>query len=262
LVLDRLPSERERRLDAKIAAKMLEVEGMDSVPLPLDMPRRLLSPRTPHHRDVSRSRSLIGSSVSTAFDDSSSDDSSVSPNNSTSAEKQSEVATGFGCTALGEATCEELPPSTDSTASPETLSRTCSTSSGKKLSTVVSLGVAHSAVYLHVYDLHPLTRMAGLPLYHTGVEVHECECAYGSKGLQWVHPGCYMPRHREAVYLGPTHLTAKQVVELTRTLAEEWRGCDYHLLKNNCQTFSVEFCRRLGVPKAIPEEFLFSAKWT
>lgn len=126
---------------------------------------------------------------------------------------------------------------------------------------IVSLGVTHSEVFLHVYDLHPLTKLAGLQLFHVGVEVHECECSYGSHGLQWVHPGKMGPGHREVVPLGPTHLTAKQVVQLAAVLSKEWRGCDYDIFNNNCQTFSLEFCRMLAVPVPIPEEFVRYAQW-
>jgi hypothetical protein len=117
-------------------------------------------------------------------------------------------------------------------------------------------------VFLHVYDFHPLTQWIGLNIFHTGVEVHGCEVSFGSKGLQWVSPGCMGTGHREVVPLGPTHLTAKEVLQLAALLSEEWRGCDYNLLGNNCQTFVIEFCRCLGVPRTIPEEFVRYAKWT
>lgn len=128
-------------------------------------------------------------------------------------------------------------------------------------------------IFLHVYDLHPLTKLAGLPLYHTGVQVHGWECSYSSLGLQWVQaealhtdqqelaPGYMGPGHREVVPLGSTPLTARQVVQLMVRLSEEWRSCDYNIFHANCQTFSLEFCRCLGVSSAIPPEFVRFAKW-
>jgi len=221
--------------------------GRGRSPAQATAPRSTSSSSSTHKKFASRSPSV--SSISTNAGDLSLEGCDLLPNKIL--EKQSEV-TGSGGTAIHQSTCEEV--------SPKSSTRKCAKSGGKKISTVVSLGVTHSEVYLHVYDLHPLTRMAGLPLYHTGVEVHDCECSFGSEGLQWVRPGC-VPHEKEVVPLGPTHLTAKQVIELAAQLSEEWRGCDYHLLNHNCQTFSVEFCRRLGVPKSVPEEFVRFAKW-
>jgi len=120
----------------------------------------------------------------------------------------------------------------------------------------------HSEVFLHVYDLHPFTKLVHLPIFHTGVEVHGSECSFGSHGLQWVHPGCMGPGHRQVVPLGPTHMTAKQVVELAANLSEDWPGSDYSIFNKNCQTFAIELCRRLGVSKPVPGEFVRFANWT
>lgn len=118
-----------------------------------------------------------------------------------------------------------------------------------------------SEVFLHVYDLHPLTRLAGLSIFHVGVEVHGCEVSYGASGLHWGHPGCMGPGHREVLPLGPTRLTKQEVVRLGALLSKDWSGSSYKLLSKNCQTFCLEFCRSLGVPKVVPAEYVRFAHW-
>merc|ERR1712136_448990 len=46
-----------------------------------------------------------------------------------------------------------------------------------------------SEVFLHVYDLHAVTRRTGLRLFHTGIQVYGSEVFYGSQGIQWCQSG-------------------------------------------------------------------------
>jgi len=47
---------------------------------------------------------------------------------------------------------------------------------------------------------------------------------------------------------------------MVAVLDQEWPGSEYNIFNNNCQTFCIEFCRRLGVQK-IPDEIVRFAKW-
>eukprot|EP00450_Noctiluca_scintillans_P004438 CAMPEP_0194489886 /NCGR_PEP_ID=MMETSP0253-20130528/9279_1 /TAXON_ID=2966 /ORGANISM="Noctiluca scintillans" /LENGTH=281 /DNA_ID=CAMNT_0039330429 /DNA_START=27 /DNA_END=872 /DNA_ORIENTATION=- len=273
-----LSSEAERRLDCKIVARLLAtnrlLESQDPVRSRASLPFRG-TPSQPQTSQVassaklSPSRQLTSASVSTATCDSSSDASDLTPLHRNRFENQS----SFSDAMRGSfASCEvsraasaydtELDEKRSNREGKTPRSRDSSVHHRRNDELSIDGPTTDNEVFLHVYDLHPLTQWTGLNIFHTGVEVHGCECSFGSKGLQWVSPGCMGAGHREIFPLGPTHLTAKEVLQLAAILSEDWRGCDYNIFHNNCQTFAIEFCRCLGVPRAIPEEFVRFAKWT
>lgn len=57
---------------------------------------------------------------------------------------------------------------------------------------------------------------------------------------------------REAILLGETSLSARQVYAVVQELGQEFRGNAYHLLQQNCNTFSDALCYRLTGEHAPP----------
>ncbi|KAK2080308.1 hypothetical protein QBZ16_000161 [Prototheca wickerhamii] len=119
-----------------------------------------------------------------------------------------------------------------------------------------------AAVYLNVYDLidhNDWTYWCGIGVFHSGVEVYGVEYAYG--GHEYDAPGVFAtnPRQapgtvtfREAILLGETSLSARQVYAVVQELGQEFRGNAYHLLQQNCNTFSDALCYRLTGEHAPP----------
>lgn len=130
-------------------------------------------------------------------------------------------------------------------------------------------------VVLRVYDLADVTRRTGLPIFHLGVEVYRREYYYSSKGITYCNPCrkygerrgkakprgiCYCWCHalfREGVPLGRTKLSRREVLQVVHDLCrDEWQAEAYSPLGQNCQTFAVKFCERLGLPEGcIPAKY-------
>lgn len=130
----------------------------------------------------------------------------------------------------------------------------------------------HMPVRLHVYDLEVMlmestwiSAVSGVPIYHLGLEVFQLEWCYGAEGIFSVWPGSFdEQRHRKTVFLGYTKLTIPEVLALLCELHGVWKGDDYRLVGFNCQTFVLEFAKRLGLAEdCIPKEYLrFAASLT
>merc|ERR1719296_709004 len=90
--------------------------------------------------------------------------------------------------------------------------------------------------------------------YHTGVEVHGREWAFGvpgddlSSAVGWCPPG-ECPEHdfREAIHMGQTSCSPKQVEAIIAEMRLAWKGETYDIFTRNCHKFSQAFCSRLGV---------------
>ncbi|MQL71193.1 hypothetical protein Taro_003507 [Colocasia esculenta] len=115
-------------------------------------------------------------------------------------------------------------------------------------------------VYLNVYDLTPINGYAywlGLGIYHSGVQVHGVEYAYGAHdhpttGIFEGEPRqCPGFRFRKSILIGRTDLGAREVRAVMEELAEEYTGSSYHLISKNCNHFCNDVCVRL-VGKPIP----------
>jgi len=150
----------------------------------------------------------------------------------------------------------------------------CSQASAKER-LMDSQRVCGTTVVLRVYDLADLTRFSGLPIFHLGVEIYRREYYYSSKGISYCNPCrkygqqrgkgrsggiCYCWCHalfREGIPLGRTTLSRREVLKVIHDLCrEEWRPEAYHPLGQNCQTFAVKFCERLGLPEGcIPAKY-------
>ncbi|KFK32585.1 hypothetical protein AALP_AA6G262400 [Arabis alpina] len=109
-------------------------------------------------------------------------------------------------------------------------------------------------VYLNVYDLTPMNAYGywlGLGVFHSGVEVHGVEYAFGahessSTGIFEVEPKkCPGFTFRKSILVGKTDSSAKEVRVFMEKLAEEYKGNKYHLIRRNCNHFCNEVCLKL-----------------
>lgn len=112
-------------------------------------------------------------------------------------------------------------------------------------------------VYLNVYDLSPhnaLLQCLGLGgVYHSGVEAHGVEYAYGAHAHACSGVFATPPREcagavafRASVYVGETDLPPDQVQALVARMgARRYHGNRYHLLQHNCNAFAAELSREL-----------------
>lgn len=115
-------------------------------------------------------------------------------------------------------------------------------------------------VYLNVYDLTPINGYAywlGLGIYHSGVQVHGVEYAFGAHehsttGIFEVEPKhCPGFTFRKSILIARSDLGPKEVRALMEKLAEEYPGNSYNLISRNCNHFCNDVCLRLA-GKQIP----------
>ncbi|KAG7020410.1 DeSI-like protein [Cucurbita argyrosperma subsp. argyrosperma] len=115
-------------------------------------------------------------------------------------------------------------------------------------------------VYLNVYDLTPINGYAywfGLGVYHSGVQVHGVEYAFGAHehsttGIFEVEPKqCPGFTYRKSILIGRTNLSPREIRSFMEKLAEEYSGNTYHLIMRNCNHFCNDVCLRL-TGKPIP----------
>ncbi|XP_042004349.1 deSI-like protein At4g17486 [Salvia splendens] len=121
-------------------------------------------------------------------------------------------------------------------------------------------GSKRTPVYLNVYDLTPMNGYvywAGLGIFHSGVEVHGIEYAFGahdysSSGVFEVEPRqCPGFKFRKSISVGTTSLDATQVREFMERQAANYNGDTYHLIVKNCNHFCKDICYKL-TGKRIP----------
>lgn len=121
-------------------------------------------------------------------------------------------------------------------------------------------GATTVPVYLNVYDLTAMNGYAywlGLGVYHSGVQVHGVEYAFGAHehsttGVFEVEPKqCPGFTFRKSILIGRTDLGPKEVRAFMEKLAEEYSGNTYNLITKNCNHFCNDVCLRL-TRKPIP----------
>ncbi|KAJ3181176.1 hypothetical protein HDU87_001305 [Geranomyces variabilis] len=117
-----------------------------------------------------------------------------------------------------------------------------------------------SSVQLYVYDLsqgmarimsRQLTGRHFEAIYHTAVVVYGTEYYFG-QGIMESRPG--QTHHGvplEVIPMGQTEIPREMFLEYLQELKQVWTADKYHLLDNNCNTFSNELCNFL-VGKDIP----------
>ncbi|KAL9231985.1 hypothetical protein vseg_007138 [Gypsophila vaccaria] len=110
-------------------------------------------------------------------------------------------------------------------------------------------------VYLNVYDITPINGYAywfGLGVYHSGVQVHGVEYAFGAHeypttGIFEGEPKqCQGFMFRKSILVGWTEQSALEVKKVMEELAKEYRGNAYNLITKNCNHFCNDACIRLS----------------
>mmetsp|Transcript_23718 Transcript_23718/g.69432 ORF Transcript_23718/g.69432 Transcript_23718/m.69432 type:complete len:227 (-) Transcript_23718:26-706(-) len=108
------------------------------------------------------------------------------------------------------------------------------------------------AVILNVYDMSPANqalRVAGLGLYHSGVEIYGMEFTFAGGAGVFHHTPRQPPGDVvfcEQIQIGATTRTMGDVRRLCRDLMAQYFGPeDYHLLNNNCNHFAQALVREL-----------------
>ncbi|XP_030476701.1 deSI-like protein At4g17486 [Syzygium oleosum] len=110
-------------------------------------------------------------------------------------------------------------------------------------------------VYLNVYDLTPYNGYAywlGLGVYHSGVQVHGVEYAFGaheypSTGIFEGEPKqCEGFTFRKTILIGKTDMSPAEVRAMMEDLAQEYRGNAYNLITKNCNHFCNDACIKLA----------------
>ncbi|KAE8735126.1 DeSI-like protein [Hibiscus syriacus] len=116
-------------------------------------------------------------------------------------------------------------------------------------------------VYLNVYDLAPINGYfywAGLGIFHSGVEVHGVEYAFGAheyptSGVFEVEPRqCPGFKFRKSIVIGMTSLDPIKVREFMERNSARYHGDTYHLIVKNCNHFCKDICYKL-TGKHIPK---------
>ncbi|EXC07295.1 hypothetical protein L484_021202 [Morus notabilis] len=124
-----------------------------------------------------------------------------------------------------------------------------------------SYGPGRIPVYLNVYDLTPMNGYvywAGLGIFHSGVEVHGVEYAFGAhdyptSGVFEVEPRqCPGFKFRKSIFIGTTCLDPIQVREFMERQSTRYNGDTYHLIVKNCNHFCKDLCYKL-TGKSIPK---------
>ncbi|KAH7436723.1 hypothetical protein KP509_05G032700 [Ceratopteris richardii] len=115
-------------------------------------------------------------------------------------------------------------------------------------------------LYLNVYDLSSVNGYLywlGLGIYHSAVEAHGVEYAFGahdfsSSGIFEVEPrSCPGFQFRRRIKLGTIQLDSKDFRVFMERIASEYNGNTYHLMVKNCNHFCNDVSLRL-TGSAIP----------
>lgn len=123
-----------------------------------------------------------------------------------------------------------------------------------------------TAVILNLYDVtntpsenanYAITKLNDLTrgvfgVFHGGIEVYGVEWSFGfceqGTGVYACHPKKNpMYNFREAITLGETNLTARELKRKIHRLQDEWQGAEYDLLAKNC----CHFCEVLAAELAV-----------
>ncbi|XP_076951874.1 deSI-like protein At4g17486 [Bidens hawaiensis] len=112
----------------------------------------------------------------------------------------------------------------------------------------------HALMYLNVYDLTPVNNYMywfGLGIFHSGIEAHGMEYAFGaheysSSGIFEVEPrSCPGFVFRRSIRLGSTDMSSTEFRSFMEHLSNKYHGDTYHLIAKNCNHFTDEVSYRL-----------------
>ncbi|KAL0441685.1 UNVERIFIED_CONTAM: DeSI-like protein [Sesamum radiatum] len=122
------------------------------------------------------------------------------------------------------------------------------------LKSSIEKGRGSVPVHLNVYDLTSMNGYAywfGLGVYHSGVQVHGVEYAFGAHehpttGIFEGEPKqCDGFTFRKSILIGWTDMTPGEVRGMMEELAEKYRGDAYNLITKNCNHFCDDACIKL-----------------
>ncbi|GAQ80540.1 predicted thiol peptidases [Klebsormidium nitens] len=109
-------------------------------------------------------------------------------------------------------------------------------------------------IYLNVYDLTPANGYfywLGLGIYHSGLEAHGTEYAYGAHDYPTSGVFEVEPKNtpgfvfRESIEMGTTSMTPREFRGFIEAAADEYTGDSYHLIVKNCNHFTDDMCYRM-----------------
>jgi hypothetical protein len=119
-------------------------------------------------------------------------------------------------------------------------------------------------ITVNVYDLSDKNGYLysfGFGIFHSGLQIGDVEWTYGGHPTDASGVYSHEPLRpiqqvvvplRTRIVLGRTHASRADLEALTRELGSgAFKGRSYHVLRNNCNHFSDELCRRLlgtGIP--------------
>ncbi|XP_057799620.1 deSI-like protein At4g17486 isoform X1 [Salvia miltiorrhiza] len=115
-------------------------------------------------------------------------------------------------------------------------------------------------LFLNVYDLTPANNYLywfGLGFYHSGIEVHGLEYAFGADvepttGVFEVEPrNCPGYVFRRSILLGSTDMSRSEICSFMDLISDQYQGNTYNLIYKNCNHFTDEVCHCL-TGKRIP----------
>ncbi|RWR76969.1 deSI-like protein [Cinnamomum micranthum f. kanehirae] len=121
-------------------------------------------------------------------------------------------------------------------------------------------GGCRANLFLNVYDLTSVNKYLywfGLGIYHSGIEVHGMEFAFGAheyptSGVFEVEPkSCPGFVFRRSVWLGSIDMSPTEVRSFMENLSGKYLGDTYHLIAKNCNHFTDDVCNHL-TGKPIP----------
>lgn len=91
-------------------------------------------------------------------------------------------------------------------------------------------------------------------IFHAGVEVVGKEWSFAYTDSVWVdgvsncEPKAHSDHHfRQTIQMSPTNLSVSEIECVIESLAKEYPGTSYNILRKNCCHFADDFCQRLGV---------------
>jgi len=127
-----------------------------------------------------------------------------------------------------------------------------------------SLSGPEDEVSLHVYSTWAsgIAACAGITATHVGIAVFGWEFSFILSGIHVVRPASFdEARHIDVVQLGKTPLTREELRQVVLDLQLVYKPQEYHPCGRNCQTFALEFCRRLRVDSSkIPLRYVTFAE--
>ncbi|KAL2469394.1 PPPDE putative thiol peptidase family protein [Forsythia ovata] len=124
-------------------------------------------------------------------------------------------------------------------------------------------------IYLNVYDLTLVNGYfywAGVGVFHSGVEVHGVEYAFGahdypSSGVFEIEPRqCPGFKFRKSILMGTTYLNPNEIKEFMERQTANYNGDTYHLIVKNCNHFCEDICYKLTgnrIPKWVHSAIVF-----